>query len=125
MHSSKALDDWCSLIADFVSVDRLKQAFEGTKPTLAQTYFDLKFQLVSDLTEFQQKAEADVKELHLQFVHVQEYNAKLRVSLVELNATHNELMAPSLSQKEEIGYLFSRFPEKQPLAYSHFFKIFF
>ena len=96
------LDQWCSLMTDFSSVDCLQQPFDEAKVE-AQTYFDLNLQLVTDMAVVRQAAEAEVTALKTQIVTLQEENMTLRSSPTDLNASHNSLMAHSLSQTEQIG----------------------
>ena len=107
------LDKWCSLMTDYSSVDRLQQAFDEARIE-ARTYFDLNSQLLTDLAAVRQEAEEAVAALKSQIQTLQQNNTNLRSSLTDLNATHNSLMAHSLSQSEQIGELRSRLPEKQP-----------
>ena len=107
------LDKKCSLMTDYFSVDRLQQAFDEARIE-ARTYFDLNSQLVTDLAAVRQEAEEAVASLKTQIQALQEDNKHLRSSLTDLNATHNSLMAHSLSKTEQIGELRSRLPEKQP-----------
>ena len=106
------LDKWCSLMTDYSSVDRLQQAFHEGKIE-ARTYFDLNSQLLTDLAVVRQEAEEAVAALKTQIQTLQVENKNLRSSLTDLNATHNSLMAHSLSQTEQIGELRNRLPEKQ------------
>ena len=107
------LDKWCSLMTEYSSVDRLQEAFDEARVE-AQTYFELNSQLLTDLALVRQKAEEAVAALKTRFQTLQEDNKQLRSSLADLNATHNSLMAHSLSQTDQIGELRSRLPEKQP-----------
>ena len=106
-------DKWCSLMTDYSSVDRLQQAFDEARVE-ARTYFDLNSQLLTDLAAVRQEAEEAVAALKTQIQTLQQDNRHLRSSLADLNATHNSLMAHSLSQTEQIGEMRSRLPEKQP-----------
>ena len=54
LKSISMLDDRCLVMTDFSSVDRLQRAFENGKVG-AQTYFDPNAQLLTELTENQQK----------------------------------------------------------------------
>ena len=107
------LDKWCSLMTDYSSVDRLQQAFDEARIE-ARTYFDLNSQLLTDLAAVRKEAEEAVAALNAQVKTLQADNKHLRSSLADLNATHNSLMAHSLSQTEQIGELRSRLPDKQP-----------
>ena len=107
------LDKWCSLMTDYSSVDHLQQAFDEARVE-ACTYFDLNSQLLSDLAAVRQEAEEAVASLKAQIQTLQNDNKHLRSSLTDLKATHNSLMAHSLSQTEQIGDLRSRLPDKQP-----------
>ena len=107
------LDKWCSLMTDYSSVDRLQQAFDEARIE-ARSYFDLNSQLLTDLAAVRQEAEEAVTALNSQIQTLQQDKKHLRSSLTDLNATHNSLMAHSLSQTEQIGELRSRLPEKQP-----------
>ena len=107
------LDKWCSLMTDYSSVDRLQQAFDEARIE-ARTFFDLNSQLLTDLAAVRQEAEEAVATLKSQIQTLQADNKHIRSSLADLNATHNSLMAHSLSQTEQIGELRSRLPEKQP-----------
>ena len=107
------LDRWCSLMTDYSSVDRLQQAFDEARVE-ARTYFDLNSQLLTELAAVRQEAEEAVTALKTQLQTLQQDNKHLRSSLTDLNATHNSLMAHSLSQTEQIGELRSHLPEKQP-----------
>ena len=100
-------------MADYPSVDRLQRAFDEARLE-AQTYFDLNSQLLADLAAVRQEAEKAIAALQTQIQALQEDNKHLRSSPADLDATHNSLMAHSLSQKEQIGDLHSRFPDKQP-----------
>ena len=111
--TTNGLDKWCSLMTDYSSVDRLQQAFDEARVE-ARTYFDLNSQLLTDLAAIRQEAEEAVASLKTQIQALQQDNKHLRSSLTDLNATHNSLMAHSLSQTEQIGELRSRLPEKQP-----------
>ena len=106
------LDKWCSLMTDY-SVDRLQQAFDEARIE-ARTYFDLNSQLLTDLAAVKQEAAEAVAALKSQIQTLQQDNKHLRSSLTDLNATHNSLMAHSLSQAEHIGELRSRLSEKHP-----------
>ena len=105
------LDKWCSLMTDYSSVDRLQQAFDEARID-ARTYFDFNSQLLTDLAAVRQEA---VAALRTQIQTLQADNKHLRSSLADLNATHNSLMAHSLSQTEQIGELRSRFPSNSRL----------
>ena len=94
-------------------VDRLQQAFDEARIE-APTYFDLNSQLLTDLAAVRKEAEEAVAALNAQVKTLQADNKHLRSSLADLNATHNSLMAHSLSQTEQIGELRSRLPDKQP-----------
>ena len=50
VHVNKALDYWCSLLTDFISVDRQQQASEEARCE-AQTYFDLHDASAKELAE--------------------------------------------------------------------------
>ena len=107
------LDKWCSLMTDYSLVDRLQQAFDEARIE-ARTYFDLNYQLLTDLVAVRQEAEEAIAAFKGQIQTLQQDNKHLRSSLFDLNATQNSLMAISLSQTEQIGELRSRLPEKQP-----------
>ena len=107
------LDKWCSLMTDYSPVDRLQQAFDEARNE-ARTYFDLNSQLLTDLAAVRQEAEEAVASLKSRIRTLQQDNKHLRSSLTDLNATHDSLMAQSLSQTEQVGELCSRLPEKQP-----------
>ena len=107
------LDKWCSLMTDYSSVDRLQQAFHEARIE-ARTYLDPNSQLLTDLAAVRQEAEETVAALKSQIQTLQQDSKHLRSSFTDLNATHNSLMAHSLSQNEQIGELRSRLPEKQP-----------
>ena len=107
------LHKWCSLMTDYSSVDRLQKAFDEARIE-ARTFFDFNSQLLTDLAAVRQEAEEAVATLKSQIQTLQADNKHLRSSLADLNATHNSLMAHSLSQTEQIGELLSRLPEKQP-----------
>ena len=94
-------------------MDRLQQAIDEARVE-ARTYFDLNIQLLTDLAAVRQEAEEAAAALQTQIQALQEDNKHLRSSK-DLNGTHNSLMAPSLSQTEQIGELRSRLPDKQPL----------
>ena len=83
-------------------VERLQRAFQEAKVE-AQTYFDFNAQLVTELSENQQKAEKELKALRAEDVNLLEEKKQLRRFLDDLNATHNALMAHSLAQTEQIG----------------------
>ena len=104
---------WCSLMTDYSSMDRLQQAFDEARVG-AQTYFDLNSQLLTDLAAVRQEAEEAVAASRTQIQALQEDKGYLRSSLADLNATHNSLMAHSLSQTENIADLRGRLPDKQP-----------
>ena len=104
------LDKWCSLMTDYSSVDRLQQALDEARIE-ARTYFDLNSQILTDLAAVRQEAEEAVATLRSQIQTLQADNKHLRSSLADLNATHNSLMAHSLSKTEQIGGLRSRLPE--------------
>ena len=97
-------------MTDYSSVDRLQQAFDEARVE-ARKYFDLNSQLLTDLAAVRQEDEEAAASLQTQ---IQADNKHLRSSLADLNATHNSLMAHSLSQTEQIGELRSRLPNKQP-----------
>ena len=107
------LDKWCSLMTDYSSVDRLQQAFDEARVE-ARTYFDLNSQLLTDLAAVRQEAEEAVASLKTQIQALQQDNKHLGSSLTDSNATHNSLMAHSLSETEQIGELRNRLPDKQP-----------
>ena len=111
--STTFLHKWCSLMTDYPSVDRLQQAFDEAKIE-ARTYFDLNSQLLTNLAAVRQEAEQAVATLKRQIQTLQADNKHLRSSLADLNATHNSLIAHSLSQTEQIGELRSCLPQKQP-----------
>ena len=110
METSTAHDTWCSLMTDYSSVDRLQRAFDEAKVE-AQTYFDLNSQLLEDLAEAQRKASAEITQLRSAHEALLREKDQLKASLAELNATHNQLMAHSLKQTEQIGELRSTLPE--------------
>ena len=94
-------------------MDHLQRAFDEARVE-AQTYFDLNSQLLDDLAAVRQEAEEAFAALQTQIQALLEDNKHLRSSLADLDATHNSFMAHSLSQKEQIGDLRSRFTYKQP-----------
>ena len=100
-------------MTDYSSVDRLQQAFDEAR-IKARTYFDLTSQLLTDLAAVRQEAEETVAALKSQIQTLQQDNKHLRSSLADLNATHDSLLAHSLSQTKQIGELRSRLPEMQP-----------
>ena len=110
METSTAHDTWCSLVTDFSSVDRLQRAFEEAKVE-AQTYFDLNSQLLEDMAEAQRQASAEITQLRSEHEALLRDKEQLKASLADLNATHNQLMAHSLKQTEQIGELRSTLPE--------------
>ena len=110
METSTAHDTWCSLMTDYSSVDRLQRAFDEAKVE-AQTYFDLNSQLLEDMGEAQQQASAEITQLRSEHEALLRDKEQLKASLADLNATHNELMAHSLNQTEQIGELPSTLPE--------------
>ena len=75
---------------------------------------DLNFQLLTEMAPVRQAAEAKAAALKTQSLTREEENRALRSSLTYLNATHNSLMAYSLSQTEQIGDSQSHLPDKQP-----------
>ena len=83
-------------MTDYTSVDRLQQAFDEAR-VAARTYFDLSSQLLTKLAAVPQEAEKAVAALQTQIQTLQEYNQHPRSSLADINATHNSLMAHSLS----------------------------
>ena len=99
-------------MTDYSSVDRLQQAFDVARIE-ARTFFDLNSQLLTDLAAVRQEAEEAVATLKSQIQTFQADIKHLRSSLADLNATHNSLMAHSLSQTEQISDLRTRLPEKQ------------
>ena len=100
-------------MTDYSSVDSLQQAFDEARVE-AQTHFDINFQLLTDLAVVRQEVEEAVAALNTQTQTLQEVNKHFWSSLADLNATHNALMAHSLSQTEQIGDMRRRLPEKQP-----------
>ena len=110
METSTAHDTWCSLMTQYSSVDHLQRAFEEAKVE-AQTYFDLNSQLLGDLAEAQRQASAEITQLRSEHEALLRDKEQLKASLADLNATHNELMAHSLNQTEQIGELRSTLPE--------------
>ena len=66
-HTVQDLDDWCSGMTDFSSVDRLHRAMDKARIE-AQTYFDLNTQFLTDLSESQQTAEQELAALRSQHV---------------------------------------------------------
>ena len=110
MEPSTAHDTWCSLMTDYSSVDRLQRAFDEAKVE-AQTYFDLNSQLLEDMVEAQRQASAEITQRHSEHEALLRDKEQLKASLADLNATHNELMAHSLNQTEQIGELRSTLPE--------------
>ena len=110
METSTAHDTWCSLMTDCSSVDRLQRAFDEAKVE-AQTYFDLNSQLLEDMAEAQRQASAEITQLRSEHEALLRDKEQLKASLAALNATHNELMAHSLNQTEQIGELRSTLPE--------------
>ena len=110
METSTAHDTWCSLMTDYSSVDRLQRAFDDAKVE-AQTYFDLTSQLLEDMAEAQRQASAEITQFRSEHEALLRDEEQLKASLADLNATHNELMARSLKQTEQIGELRSTLPE--------------
>ena len=110
METSTAHDTWCSLMTDYSSVDRLQRAL-GEAKVEAQTYFDLNSQLLEDMAEAQRQASAEITQLRSEHEALLRDKEQLKASLADLNATHNELMAHSLNQTEQIGELRSTLPE--------------
>ena len=109
METSTAHDTGYSLMTDYSSVDRLQRAFDKAKVE-AQTYFDLNSQLLEDMAEAQRKANAEMTQLRSAHEALLRDKEQLKASLAELNATHNQLMAHSLQQTEQIGELRSTLP---------------
>ena len=110
METSTAHDTCCSLMTDYSSVDRLQRAFDEAKVE-AQTYFDLNSQLLEDMAEAQRQASAEIIQLRCEHEALFRDKEQLKASLADLNATHNELMAHSLKQTEQIDELRSTLPE--------------
>ena len=110
METSIAHDTWCSLMTDYSSVDRLQRAFDEARVE-AQTYFDVNSQLLEDMAEAQRQASAEIKQLRSEHEALLRDKEQLKASSADLNATHNELMAHSLNQTEQIGELRSTIPE--------------
>ena len=110
METSTAHDTWCSLMTDYSSVDRLQRAFDEVKVE-AKTYFDFNSQLLEDMAEAQRQASAEFTQLRSEHEAFLCDKEQLKASLTVLNATHNELMAHSLDQTEQIGELPSTVPE--------------
>ena len=110
METSTAHDTWCSLKTDYSSVDRLQRAFDEAKFE-AQTYFDLNSQLLEDMAEAQRQASAEITQLRSEHEALLRDKQQLQASLADLKATHNQLMAHSLAQTEQISELRSTLPE--------------
>ena len=110
METSTADDTWCSLMTDYSSVDRLQRAFDAAKVE-AQTYLDLNFQLLDDMAEAQRQASAEITQLRSEHDALLRDKEQLKASLADLNVIHNQLMAHSLAQTEQIGELRSTLPE--------------
>ena len=111
IETSTAHDTWCSLMTDYSSVDRLQRAFDEAKAE-AQTYFDLNSQLLEDMAEARRQASAELTQLRSEHEALLRDKGQLKASLADLNATHNELMAHSLNQTEQIGEIRSTLPER-------------
>ena len=111
IETSTAHDTWCSLMTDYSSVDLLQRAFDEAKIE-PQTYFDLNSQLLEDMAEAQRQASAELTQLRSEHEALLRDKGQLKASLADLNATHNELMAHSLNQTEQIGELRSTLPER-------------
>ena len=88
----QALDDCCSFVTDFSSVDRLQDAFDENK-VVAQTYFDLNVQMLTNLSGPQQKAEQELATLRAQHVALRDEKRRLLATVEDSNATHNDQMA--------------------------------
>ena len=110
METSTAHDTRCSLMTDYPSVDRLQRAFDEAKVE-AQTYFDRNSQLLEDMAEAQRQASAKITQLRSEHEALFLDKEQLEASLADLNATHNELMAHSLNQTEQIGEFPSTLPD--------------
>ena len=110
METSTAHDTWCSLMTDYSSVDRLQRAFDEAKVE-SQTYFDFNSQLLENMAEAQRQASAELTELRSEHEALFRDKEQLKALLANLNATHNELMAHSWNQTEQIGELRSTLPE--------------
>ena len=110
METSTAHDTWCLLKTDYSSVDCLQRAFDEAKVE-AQTYFDLNSQLLEDMAEAQRQASAEITQLRSEHDALLRDKEQLTASFADLNAPHNQLMAHSLAQTEQIGELRSTLPE--------------
>ena len=97
-------------MTDYSSVDRLQRAFDEAKVE-AQTYFDLYSRLLEDMAEAQRQASAELMQLRSEHEALLRDKEQLKSSSADLNATHNELMAHSLNQTEQIGEICSTLPE--------------
>ena len=102
LHTSKALDEWCSLMTDFSSVDKLDQAFHEARAE-AEKYY----KLFADSQQELATLRANTDRLQLD-------NENLRNSLTDLNASHNALIAQSLQQLDQLSNLRSQLPNQQP-----------
>ena len=90
---------------------RVKKIRAGQAKAVAQTYIDLNAQLLTESTESQQNADDEMAALSSLPSAMFEDKWKLRASLDEVNATHNELVTHSLAPIERFG----DFPKKQLL----------
>ena len=87
------LDEWCSLMTDYSTVDLLQQALDEARSE------------TSKITDNFQRCCFQLKSLKEDYDRVSEENAALRASLKDINATHNNLLADSLTKIEEISEL--------------------
>ena len=99
--TSTAHDRWRSLMTDYSSVDRLQLAF-GEAKFEAHTFFDLNSQLLEDLAESQRQAKVEIAQLCSEHEALLRDKEQVKASLVDLNATHNQLMAHSVGHTEQI-----------------------
>ena len=115
LHTAQAYDDWCSLMTDFSSVDKLDQAFKEAKEE-AIKYFELCKAAQSQITDLQteldtlqQTAATNLQQLSNEHsTHIAALtadNQHLRQTLQDLNNTHNNLMQDSLRHLDEIANL--------------------
>ena len=111
----QAMDEWCSLMTDFSSVDRLQTAFNEAREE-ARRYFGLCSEAHEQITSLKQALlnleadkEAELNKLrtaHLQAVaDLQKETDDIRVTYGDLRATHDQLMRESLDRIEELTSL--------------------
>ena len=91
-----AMDEWCSLMTDFSSIENLERAFNDAKKECSQ------------LHEGFIEAYCQLKAVQAEHETVLKREEELRTALKELNETHNSLMADSLLKIDEISDLRSR-----------------